>query len=437
LNRRVQARIQFAVLLGILAICGAAHAQAPSTPVATPLPAHPIATAPRESSALKPGTIITSANANQFEQILPQAAIFALAHGFKIEVTPTRSLEWSAGYQNATEKYSPQAGLDANDHLTNYIAGMPFPLIDLADPKAAIKIAYNWHMGPVLPDDFALAPWSSNGYDADPENPARIVAKSDGDYQCDHFTFLRFAHRTEVDPRPTLGANPMGVEWKARCDDWSVTALGAENGEGKGIWLRYLDPATDDAFFNFDEMSRRVRRIAVGAGAPGPGCRNCHQPYWAYALPKTEDYEYRMLGTTTLLACLSATAEPAGITSSGDGYSLSEEPFELRHAYILEARPKTGDQNLSTIIYIDSEVYVWLAARFYKDGAETASAIPLWRMKPGREGGNLFDLAGSFYVPAGGGSFFRSLVPAHQQLQQEINTGDLSEAAFVPATLSR
>lgn len=436
MKSRVLMRGLFVVMCSLLAMYTTARAQAPSAPVATPIPAHPIAAAP-ESSALKPGTIITNTNASQFTQVLPQAAIFALAHGFKIELTPTRSLKWSAGYQNATEKYSPQARLDANDHLINYIAGMPFPLIDLADPKAAIKIAYNWHMGPVMPDDFALAPWSSNGYSADPANPAKIVAKSDGDYQCDHFTFLRFAHRTEVDPRPTLGANPMGVEWKARCDDWSVTALGAENGEGKGIWVRYLDPATVDAFFNFDEMSRRVRRIAVGAGAPGPGCRNCHQPYWAYALPKTEDYDYRILGTTTILACLSAAAEPAGITTSGDGYSLSQEPFELRHAYIVETRPKSGNQNLRTIIYIDSEVYVWLAAQFYQAGVETASAIPLWRMKPGREGGNLFDLAGSFYVPAGGGSFFRSLVPAHQQFQQEINTGDLSEAAFVPATLSR
>lgn len=437
MNFRAMARVHFAALASVFAMYAAARAQVPSAPLATPIPAHPIAAAAPESSALKPGTIITGANASQFAQILPQAAIFALAHGFRIEVTPSRSLKWSAGYQNATEKYSPQAALDANDHLINYVAGMPFPLIDLADPKAAVKIAYNWHMGPVMPDDFSLAPWSSNGYRADPANPAQITAMSDGDYQCDHFTFLRFAHRTEVEPRPTLGANPMGAEWKARCDDWSVTALGAENGEGKGIWVRYLDPATDDAFFNFDEMSRRVRQVAVGAGAPGPACRNCHQPYWAYALPKTEDYEYRILGTTTILACLSAASEPAGITSSGDGYSLSEEPFELRHAYILEARPKTGDQSLSTIIYIDSEVYVWLAARFYKDGAETASAIPLWRMKPGREGGNLFDLAGSFYVPAGGGSFFRSLVPAHQQFQQEINTGNLSEAAFVPATLSR
>ncbi|MHB8383391.1 MAG: hypothetical protein ACYDC3_13770 [Candidatus Binataceae bacterium] len=100
-------------------------------------------------------------------------------------------------------------------------------------------------------------------------------------------------------------------------------------------------------------------------------------------------------------------------------------------------RSSHGDQAITTIIYIDSEVYVWLAAQFYKSGVETASAIPLWRMRPAAKGGNLFDLAGSFYIPSGGGSFFRSLVPAHQPFQQQINTGNLSEAAFMPAMLSR
>ncbi|MHB8383392.1 MAG: DUF1329 domain-containing protein [Candidatus Binataceae bacterium] len=286
---RTLARGLLAALCGILAMCAAARAQAPSTPLATPMPAHPIATA--SPIALEPGTIISAANASQFASVLPQAARFALVHGFKIEVTPSRRLQWSAGYQSATEKFSPQVKLDAQDHIANYIAGMPFPLVDLTDPKAAIKVAYNWHMGPVMPDDFSLAPWVSNGYSADPANPAQIVSIGDAAYRCDNFTFLRFAHRTEVDPRPTLGANPEGVEWKARCNDWSESPSAGGNGEGAGIWVRYLDPATPNSFYAFDEATRRVRIMASAASDPGPECRNCHQPYWAYALPKTEDYQ--------------------------------------------------------------------------------------------------------------------------------------------------
>ena len=68
---------------------------------------------------------------------------------------------------------------------------------------------------------------------------------------CDQFTFLRFAHRTEVDPRPTLGENPTGVEWKARCNQWSVMGIAEAPNEGAGIWVRYLDPSQPDEFYGF------------------------------------------------------------------------------------------------------------------------------------------------------------------------------------------
>ncbi len=379
--------------------------------------------------------MITSVNAATFAQYLPEAARFAVMHGFKIVVAPSRRLEWSAGYKRATEKYSPQVRLDTQDHLTNYVAGMPFPLVEITDPKAAIKIAYNWHMGPFMPDDFVLSPWSSNAYARDPSNPSQFVSKGDADFACANFTFLRFAHRTEVAPRPTIGANALGFEWKARCDDW--TTMPEEPGsEGAGIWVRYLDPKSPDEFYGFNEMSRRVRRIDVSGQYPGSACRRCHQPYWAYALPKTEVYSYRFLGTATLLACLSAADEPAGVAPAQGGFRLTQEPFELRHAYIIEMRPQGGNPDQRTVIYIDSEVYVWLAAEFYSGGVESASAIPMWRMRPAPEGGNLFDLAGSIYVPAGKQNF-RTLVPPSPGWKQEINTGQISESSFNPSLLQR
>ncbi len=406
-----------------------AYAQtgAAASPIASPGPA--------AAETLKPGTIVGADNAEQYARYLPAAGKFAIAHGFRMRITPERRIEWSAGFRHATEKYSPQVTLDSDDYIKNYIAGMPFPLVDPTDPKAAVKVAYNWHMGPFMPDDFSLAPWSSNGYAPDPANPNRIVPKSDKDYVCEQFEFLRYAHRTDVDPRPTMGDNANGFEWKARCNRWESDLSDNQTGEGAGIWIRYLDPKRPDEFFAFIEATRRVRRLAVNLDYPNEFCRGCHQPFWAYALPKTEKYLYRLLGTTTLLACLAADDEPAGFKNGANGMVLSEEPFELRHAYIIEMRPRFPDatsQGLRTIVYVDSEVYVWLAAEFYESSGLTATAMPLWRMRPAAEGGNLFDLAGSFYRPERDGSYFRSLIPAHNEFKQIINSGDVSESAFNP-----
>jgi hypothetical protein len=396
---------------------------------------------PAESEAtVKPGTIISAGNAAQYERYIPAAAKFALAHGLRMRITPARRIEWSAGFRHATEKYSSQVTLDSDDYIKNYVAGMPFPLLDITDPKAAVKIAYNWHMGPFMPDDFSLAPWSSNGYEPDPARPNRIVPKSDKDYVCEQFEFLRYAHRTDVDPRPMLGENANGFDWKARCNRWESDLSDNPTGEGAGIWVRYLDPKRPDEFFAFISQTRRMRRLAVNLDYPNEFCRGCHQPYWAYALPKTEKYLYRLLGTTVLLACMAADDEPAGFKTSADGLTLAEEPFELRRAYLIEMRPRFPDatsQGLRTILYVDSEVYVWLAADFYESSGLTANAIPLWRMRPASEGGNLFNLAGSFYHPIRTGSYFRSLVPAHSQFKQIINSGKVGEGAFNPQMMMR
>lgn len=81
--------------------------------------------------------------------------------------------------------------------------------------------------------------------------------------------------------------------------------------------------------------------------------------------------------------------------------TLLEEPFELRNAYILELTPKAASfGNLRGLVFVDTEAYVWLAAEFFDASERTAVAVPLWRSHPSPAGGNLFDLAGEFYIPS-------------------------------------
>lgn len=113
-----------------------------------------------------------------------------------------------------------------------------------------------------------------------------------------------------------------------------------------------------------------------------------------------------------------------------------------------------GYSNLRYLVFIDSEAYVWLAAEFFNSNERTEVAIPLWHSHPSPAGGNLFDLAGEFYVPlvlvpqivnhpVGYGQpgyanwFFRTLMPAHDRFNQKINTGDVPEGTFNPQAMSR
>jgi hypothetical protein len=398
------------------------------------------ANAASASAQPKPGTLINAANAPAFARFLPPGAETAIRYGLTIRVVPTKRLDWSAGFTGETEKYSGQVGLDKDDYITNYIAGMPFPIVSRNDPKAAVKIAYNWHMGPFMPDDFSQEPWGSFAYSSSEASTDGFVPEDWNSYTCSHFIFLRYAHRTEVDPRPTLGANEEGVEWKARCANW----LGGPDmspSSNTGFVVRYLDPKKPDTDVFVGNRSRRYGGFRVLVS--DERCRACHQPYWAYALPKTEEYSYRLLGTSVILACLTADHATAGIVQRGQSFAFDEQPFQIRNAYILEMTPKvSGHENMRTLVFIDSEAYVWLGAEFFAGNEQTESAFPLWRSHPSSSGGYLFDLAGEFYLPldqltshhvlgnATSRLFFRSLVPAHGAFSQKINTGDTSLLDF-------
>jgi hypothetical protein len=417
-------------------------------------------------SGPRPGLVIDAHNVTDYQCLLPWAAIEAVRHGFKIRIAGTHKIDWPSGYKQASEKYGYQVRLDDNDNLANYVAGMPFPLVNITDPKAARKIAYNWHMGPFMPDDFSLSPWGSFGYSDSADLTSRPI-HSEPEYTdlCDQFSFLRFAHRTELDPRPTLGDNPLGIEWKARCRNWSAMA----ESDAGSIWTRFLDPRHADEAYVLN--GRRLRRIAVFPYLDHTW-RSCHQPYWAYALPKTEAFTYRLLGTTPILACMTASDEPAGFVGRSDvseadsldtkdQVAFSEEPFEMRSAYIIEMLPTDLHfANLRTLVWIDTETYVWLGAEFFESNQDTELvelqevAAPLWHIHPAPEGGSLFELAGSFYMPLayeppltahseaahftespGHLWFLRSLVPSHGSFDQRINVGTIDEAIFNPSAL--
>jgi hypothetical protein len=390
------------------------------------------------------GTLINSANAPIYDRFLPPGANLALKYELLMRIVPAKRLDWSAGFMAETEKYSRQVGLDADNYITNYVAGMPFPTLDINDPKAAVKIAYNWHMGPFMPDDFSQEPWGSYAYSsADSQNG--FVPEEWNSYTCTRFVFLRYAHRSEVDPRPTLGPNEEGVEWKTRCLQWNGGPDAPPSTLVTGFIARYVDPRKPDAEVFFRGHWRRYGgRVEV----VDERCRACHQPYWAYALPKTEEYSYRLLGTTLILACLTAEHETAGVVQRGQFFTFGELPFQVRNAYILEMTPKvSGHENVRTVVYIDTEAYVWLGAAFFSGNEETEASFPLWRSRPSSSGGYLFDLAGSFYVPFDQLSvhhlmgnetsrlFFRSLVPAHGEFSQKINSGAVSIDLFDPEQL--
>jgi len=65
-----------------------------------------------------------------------------------MKILPTVRLGWPPPNKSATEKYSSQARLSHKGELQNYVAGLPFPLLDPNDPQAATRAMWNHRLPP-------------------------------------------------------------------------------------------------------------------------------------------------------------------------------------------------------------------------------------------------------------------------------------------------
>jgi Protein of unknown function (DUF1329) len=103
---------------------------------------------------VKPGDTITKDNLAQAEDLLTPATRWMVERGMPIPIIATKKVQWHKAYQEATEKYAAQVKLDADGRdIANYVAGCPFPHIDINDPLAAYRIMWNYEQNPGVIDN--------------------------------------------------------------------------------------------------------------------------------------------------------------------------------------------------------------------------------------------------------------------------------------------
>ncbi|HLH76201.1 MAG TPA: DUF1329 domain-containing protein [Candidatus Binataceae bacterium] len=130
--------ISLVVAVGLLAIAGLGTANA-----------DPFAKIPV-------GTVITKANCQQYldhmtevlghECTMNQVQL-SMPADYQIVIKPTVSYPVPHSFWDATEKYSKQVTLeptgDGSYRMKGYVAGMPFPTLDMKDPLAGFKLMYD------------------------------------------------------------------------------------------------------------------------------------------------------------------------------------------------------------------------------------------------------------------------------------------------------
>ena len=159
---------------------------------------------------VKPGDKITAANVGEIKDLVSPGIEWLVEHGMPITVVETKPIELPKRYREATEKYSGQVKLSPDGRrIEGWVAGLPFPKIDPADPQAAQKIMWNFDRKPLITDDIDI-----RNFDADVgtiENDREMGVERH--YLLDHLRRLMYVGRLFVDPKPEMPSKD-GVQYR-------------------------------------------------------------------------------------------------------------------------------------------------------------------------------------------------------------------------------
>ncbi len=372
------------------------------------------ASPPAAGPPLKPGAVIDRNNAGKFAQSLTPAMFDAITHGLSVRVVPSQSVEWPAAYQRATEKYSGQVSLGQNDSLKNYVAGLPFPSINLADPKAALKIAYNWRWGPFIPEQASFSNLAARTFTITGDGLSFLRDSFNPDFRneqiCDQAVLVRRAHRPDAGSGRD-GASESAVEWENRGDQ-----CGPER--GKFIGLLYAEANRQPDSYVYLQATRKWRRLAIPL-VPNQSCTyTCSQIYMEYAPPQTSAYSWKLVGMRIVLGCLDGGA---AFDEGNSTMKFGQVSCEPRSAYILEMLPiKAGSDVLRARVYLDSETYVYLGGEIFRDQQPDLSAA-FWIGDKSSSDGRRLVLAADLYVPDDrAGTFLWLDMRGRQNFEEQI-----------------
>jgi hypothetical protein len=305
---------------------------------------------------VKPGDVITPDNAYKVRDLVSPGVFYKVQQGMSMKIVPSSRLDWPPPYKDATEKYSSQVRLSRDQRtVVGYVAGQPFPLIDPNDPAVANKIMWNNVFRPITTDDYDLRFYDCESvYGGRNKHP--LVTQY---YQVGHYAGYDLVGRVEVEPLPT------DPDFKRTNRLWEfglfpVLAPEAERGDGF-IRYRYADPNRADDDWSWNHGSRRVRRIDEAILSTATSAQTWNPDHYSGFNAKTEEYDYKFLGEKNLLGVVHAEHSPGLKCATDGGASACPEAWEMRHMYVVEARPRADRAaralQSKTVVYLDSEAW--------------------------------------------------------------------------------
>ncbi len=334
---------------------------------------YPYATKKPSASGLAPGTTVSKDSWETAKDYLPPEILDKVKAGeLAFAVQETTDLAVSEVYIEATRKYAEQVKIAPDGELEGYVAGLPFPVLDPADPQAGLKAAWNlrhrdfgdsmqvWDTFRLLPESGSAEREIENYYvvaygmhrpQTDSVNPNR--------WEKDGILYKEFFHiLSPFDLKNTLSLKHRYVRDQANDDNWTYSPASRKV---RKVIVKHEDTLFDSGFLNEDFFG-----------------------FWGYV----RSYSWRFLGARRLLAPVGAKVVSTTFGGRGGWYPV--DPWELREMLVLEGTPKASDHPYSKrVLYIDQQMFVPVYTLLYdRQGKHQKTLFELYgnpKYNPGNE----------------------------------------------------
>jgi hypothetical protein len=302
---------------------------------------YPYANGKPSVEGLAPGTTVSKDSWEPAKDYLPPEILDRIKAGeFAFTVQETTDLPVSEAYIEATKQYAEQVKIGADGELEGYVTGLPFPVLDPADPQAGLKAAWNlrhrdfgdtvqaWNTFRILTESGSAEREIENYYviaygmhrpPTDGGNPNK--------WEKDGILYKEFFHiLTPFDLKNTISLKHRYVRDQANDDNWAYTPASRKV---RKVIVKHEDAQYDSGYLNED-----------GFG------------FWGYV----RSYTWKFLGSRRLLAPIGIKAVSATYGGRGGWYPV--DPWELREMLVLEGTPKANDHPHSKrVLYIDQQTF--------------------------------------------------------------------------------
>jgi len=320
-----------------------------------------------------PGTIVTRSNSAAFADLLGPSIQWSLQRGLRIEVVEAKPIPLEPARLEATQQYSAQCTLSRDKNkVENYVAGLPFPLVEMTDPDVAIKLMFDFE-NRIVVDDMDVRNFECDTGGLDAERGLSVERH----FLMGHFRRLYYISRLYHEPKPTWPTEA-GVRYR------EVMHPIIEPFDLKGVGItynRYLDPYRQDDSWLYYPLLKRVRRLSSAQRSDALFGQDADiDSYGGYA-GNPAWMKWRLLGTKRMLAPLHTSRFPAR-WSPGAANFIFDDTWEMREVHVLEGVSRLPQYAYSKrILYLDRQSFVIGYTEMYdQQGALWKAWVNQWKI---------------------------------------------------------